>query len=341
VTELLAKSVRGGRRLTLRQHALDTELAAREIFDSEGRWGRSWCRFFRIPSGPEQARFLLNLRIASLLHDLGKANADFQSAVAGGDALPQALRHEHLGGLALCLPEVHGWLGGAAALDVDGITAAVLSHHLKAGRSGNHAWCEPTGHAVVRLAFADSQLRELLERVQALAGLAAPPSLPAGPWQNAQPWSGAYQRGMTRDVRLKLAFGANPARQSFVAALKAALIVADAVASASFRTERGLVDWVAGVVHSVPARPPPSSHSRRHAVLELAGEFAANDEATGGPRPLLSMPTAIGTESPWIGSASSTSLEGVGALTAGAMSGEGGYAWDAVALQLASSSARY
>jgi CRISPR-associated endonuclease/helicase Cas3 len=130
--QLLAKSKP---RLSLQQHLLDAEQAARLIFRLEGRWGRNWCRFFRIQGEAAQQKFLLNLQVAALFHDIGKANADFYDAVTVPGFKAQTLRHEHLSALVLSLPEVRQWLAQNADLDIDVITAAVLSHHLKASES--------------------------------------------------------------------------------------------------------------------------------------------------------------------------------------------------------------
>ena len=80
---LLAKSKKEGREpVTLQEHLEDTEKAARKVFCLEKRWGKNWCRLFKIYEKAEQERFLLNLRIAALFHDIGKANEDFQKAVS-------------------------------------------------------------------------------------------------------------------------------------------------------------------------------------------------------------------------------------------------------------------
>ncbi len=84
----------------------DTEKAAELIFRLDGRWGRNWCRFFRIEDKEAQEKFLLNLRVAALFHDIGKANEDFYEAVTAPGFKPQTLRHEHLSALVLCLSEV-------------------------------------------------------------------------------------------------------------------------------------------------------------------------------------------------------------------------------------------
>src|SRR5438093_809320 len=130
---LLAKSLKRGREeLSLEKHLRDTEQAAVEIFRPDGRWGRNWCHFFKLDSAEAQKRFLLNLRVAALFHDIGKANEDFYRAVTTPQPVPQMLRHEHLSALLLCLPDVRHWLAHNTALDLDVITGAVLSHHLKA-----------------------------------------------------------------------------------------------------------------------------------------------------------------------------------------------------------------
>jgi CRISPR-associated endonuclease/helicase Cas3 len=127
--KLLAKSRRNGQELTLARHLTDTEEAAQTIFRLDGRWGKNWRRFFKLDTPLAGERFLLNLRVAALFHDIGKANEDFYAAVDANKPLPQLLRHEHLSAVVLCLPEVRQWLAQNELLDVDIVTAAVLSHH--------------------------------------------------------------------------------------------------------------------------------------------------------------------------------------------------------------------
>ena len=86
---LLAKSERGGRQVSLQEHLLDTERAAQLIFRIDGRWERNWCRFFGLCDSGLREKFILNLRVASLFHDLGKANEDFYHAVAQGQFFQQ------------------------------------------------------------------------------------------------------------------------------------------------------------------------------------------------------------------------------------------------------------
>src|SRR5262245_16654749 len=94
---LLAKSRRDNRELSLQRHLRDTEDAAQYIFRLDRRWGQNWCRFFKLNDDEIQKRFLLNLRIAGLFHDIGKANEEFYRAVTSGSAfVTQTLRHEHI-----------------------------------------------------------------------------------------------------------------------------------------------------------------------------------------------------------------------------------------------------
>ena len=152
--KLLAKSKRKSKNesdkeivVSLEDHSIDTARCAEFIFTLEERWGRNWCRFFRIAES-DQHRFLLNLKIAALLHDLGKANEDFYAAVTKPGSPAQTLRHEHISALILFLPQVRNWLAQNPELDLDVITAAVLSHHLKASPTTDaekYGWCAPRG----------------------------------------------------------------------------------------------------------------------------------------------------------------------------------------------------
>ena len=138
--KLLAKSKRGDKEpITLEAHLRDAERCAAQIFRLDGRWGQNWCRFFKIQGNEAQQKFLLNLRVAALFHDIGKANEEFYKAVSGG--CTQTFRHEHISALILHLKSVRSWLQkDDLFLDVEVITAAVLSHHLKASEKGDHRW---------------------------------------------------------------------------------------------------------------------------------------------------------------------------------------------------------
>lgn len=246
---LHAKAARYG--LTLATHLSETEEAARRLFDGDHRVARSWRRFFRLP--PEQGdRFLLNLRVAALLHDIGKANQDFQALVQG-QGRGQFVRHEHLSALLLHTPALRGWLRKDPRLDVEVITAAVLSHHLKAHQDGPYRWGELGGLAR-RLAvyFDHPEVIATMDHLAKILERADRPALPTVPYGDHAPWNDAFEDGHSTASR----FGRNleqrdPARHRLLLATKAALIAADAAASGLSR-EGHTLSWLDGFTGAAP-----------------------------------------------------------------------------------------
>lgn len=260
-SQLLAKSVRSGKPLlTLQQHLEDVCDAATHIFRREERWGRNWCRFFRLGSEKAREKFLLNLRVAALLHDIGKANEDFCDALKNSNTV-QLIRHEHLSALLLHLPEVRAWLKGNPLLDAEIITAAVLSHHLKAAREGERwGWCAPRSlKKSLKLFLQDEQVSATLHKIKKVASLSQPiPKISAKVWVNNQPfWTQVKSDGInTADKFLIKKFGGDENR-ALLLAVKAGLIIADAVASGLVRVASGSVreehlieKWIEDVVHA-------------------------------------------------------------------------------------------
>lgn len=260
-TELLAKSRpdRSRPALTLARHCADTEDAACALFGPGTRWGQSFCRFFHVDDHP---RFLVNLRVAALFHDLGKANEDFQRAVTRPGSPPQALRHEHLSALVLCLPEVRDWLAASPMLDVDAITAAVLSHHLKAWNSGDYEWCQPRGKAALDLFLAHADVADIFARVRAAADLPAPPALPGDAWSERPPWDQARLAGVSHARKFRRELRRARERHDYTRlgltlAVKAGVIAADSVASAMVRTGRDnkIKQWIEDVAGAAEITP--------------------------------------------------------------------------------------
>lgn len=248
-TDLPAKSKRPGEAhaLSLEQHLLDTEQAASLMFSDAHRFGQNFRRFFRIPQESHQ-RFLLHVRIASLLHDLGKANEGFVAAVNGRSQV-QTLRHEHLSALILHLPEVRKWLRQNAEIDWEVITAAVLSHHLKAERSGDLAWGQPRGMAQsVQLYLSHPQVERTLVRLAALAQLPKPPLLSETHWRMDRGWDLILLAGWDAADDLATDIspdgGKNLPRRALLAAVKAGVIAADAAASGLVRTDQDIHGWL-------------------------------------------------------------------------------------------------
>lgn len=275
--ELLAKSSRKGReRLTLEKHLRDTEDAASQIFRIERRWGRNWCRFFRLEE-EQRETFLRNLRVAALFHDIGKGNADFYRAVSQPGFHLQTLRHEHISALVLHLPEVRAWLSSNKSLDVEAITAAVLSHHLKASEGGDWSWGQPVGATQLMLFLQHPEIQRILARIAEVAGLEPPPHLPPQPWQDAPPWRQAWQDGRNTATKFRRESKKNPQRWRMLLALKAGLIVSDSVASGLVREGYKILEWIDETVHSDSLTP-----ERLDAAI-LAPRIAQIEKKRGKP----------------------------------------------------------
>ncbi len=257
---LLAKSKRKDRDpVSLEKHLLDTDESAYHIFRLDRRLGQNWCRFFKILTPEQQHRFLLNLRVSALFHDIGKANEDFIAAVKSPGFTEQTLRHEHLSASILCLPEVREWLGHNLDLDLDIITGAVLSHHLKASRGEkttnngkSYQWGQPqTLKTSLALYLQHSEVTNILVKIAQITKLKSPlPKLDLGSWNLDSPvWEKAIKNGRNWSEDLADDIEVDEDRRLLLAAVKAGLIAADGVASGLVRVDIEITDWIDAVVH--------------------------------------------------------------------------------------------
>ncbi len=253
-TVLLAKSKRAGREeVSLQRHLSETEQSAEQIFRLDGRWGRNWCRFFQINGDEAKEKFLLNLRVAALLHDIGKANEDFYAAVTSPTRIMQTLRHEHISALLLQLPEVRSWLAQNTSLDLDVVTAAVLSHHVKAALDGDWKWCQPRGKRTLQLFMEHVEVTSILKRIAEIASLSEPPRLAENIWAERMPWTQAWQNGRSAALKFKRELSANKERLALLLATKAGVIVADAASSGLVREGYEyhlMAAWIEEKVHA-------------------------------------------------------------------------------------------
>jgi CRISPR-associated endonuclease/helicase Cas3 len=254
---LFAKSKREGRKpVTLQEHLEDTEKAAREVFNLEKRWGKNWCRFFKLYEKAEQEKFLLNLRIAALFHDIGKANEDFQRAVSQNGFYQQTIRHEHLSALILHLPEVREWLLQNENLDLEVITGAVLSHHIKASaESEKWKWMQPKGKLFLQLFDSHNEIHAIFDQIKEIAELPNNLRIDKKLWSEKSPWIEAQDNGFdtARDFKRlvnKEARKEKPDRRNLLLAVKAGLIASDAVASGLVREGERIENWINEKAHS-------------------------------------------------------------------------------------------
>lgn len=139
--ELLAKSLKdknGPPRFeeTLWGHTVKTMESFEIMFGSPctapSRLAERWLAFFRLSDSAMES-FLVNGRAACGLHDLGKGTDFFQEMLRKRHAIT-VLRHEHLSGLFLWLPDVAAWLDAIPFLDRRIVFCAVAGHHLRCRR---------------------------------------------------------------------------------------------------------------------------------------------------------------------------------------------------------------
>ena len=246
--QLLAKSARGTKRLTLLQHLCETEEAVCALFAADTRWAKSFLRFFKLEACDYEV-FMLHAQIAALFHDVGKANEDFQSMITSRTGR-QSLRHEHLSALLLCEPAVSAWVGANPRIDLDVIAAAVLTHHLKATNEGDEFQVLLPRHSTpTRLYFDDGQVRDTFARVAQTAGLPAfKGSLPVGRYHDAS-WGAAHDALFDRAHQFFLRLRKDGPRRRLSLAVKAALIASDSVSSGLWREDVDLLTWIRVVAH--------------------------------------------------------------------------------------------
>lgn len=273
---LFAKS-KSGRQMqkTLHEHTLDVLDAAHALFGTAGQPTRMcscWLRFFRMG---EQALmpFLNALEACCLLHDIGKANEDFQAAVSGKRD-GQFLRHEHVSGLLLNSPGIREWLEQRQDVDWSVVLSAVLCHHLKIDSTDLIPTWAYRRHQSLRMLEDHPEFVELLQHTAEHLGLAGDlPAVPTG-WRSSG--SGSPQWESLKAARDSLAdrlndldddLRKNSQRNRLLLAVRSALMVADAAGSGLPRTDENIARWIE---RSLPLQQEQlcDSHRIRSSVIE-------------------------------------------------------------------------
>ncbi|MBI4700885.1 MAG: CRISPR-associated helicase Cas3' [Deltaproteobacteria bacterium] len=242
-------------RETLAGHAVDVVRTARTLVDG---WGAAFLDAMALP-----ADWLDRLQrcagAAAALHDLGKANDQFQSMVRGQRAEPQAVRHEVVSAwLVLRHPALAEWLRvRPGPEELDAVIAAVLGHHLQASNDlqGGGLWQPRHGAPGTELDVlaGTASFRDATERIAAAAGLGSPPLVPSATLRLVSgseptdledlllPWWQRYSRRWRR-----LPPDAGEIR--FLALVKAVLVAADVAGSAVPRRGDDPAAWTRDVL---------------------------------------------------------------------------------------------
>jgi len=236
---LLAKSDFQGRSKTLLSHTQDVVLAASALFGVEGQSTRLGERFVRLFRVHDFDRFARNLTCSAALHDVGKANEEFQLAIDAsnnGGRRDQAVRHEHVSSI-LFAGESGNPLREAAGIDWQLVVAAVAGHHRK-------TLFESKLHRSLVLNSDTPAFHELMQQIESWTGIRFPPESfmrTLSPDQASNFFNDDVVC-VLNDVCDVCESDSEMRRMHY--ALNSALIIADTVASALVRGEDGIVSWV-------------------------------------------------------------------------------------------------
>lgn len=180
-----------------------------------------------------QDKLLRSVLCGALIHDLGKANSQFQRALGTGRQLPQALRHEWISAwLILKFPELDNWMFGSPVNQLVRWAAmfAAIGHHLKIADGSAVSPRDGSGDAKIDIYLEHGDIYKCLQLIQEKLSLTDPPKL-----------SGTYIDLMSHPLReLRRWFmdakqwheNASLEERHFVALVKAVMIASDVAGSA-------------------------------------------------------------------------------------------------------------
>ncbi len=244
-SHLLAKSSRDPfhpqRRETLISHTVETARVALGICD---RFGPAFAQSFGL--GPKEV--LPTLRAAAsrgaFLHDLGKANHQFQRMLRVPNAPRQALRHELLSAwLPLHLPSLSDWIfDGQPEIVRYSSLFAVAGHHLKFGDGQDAAVRSGSCDSELKVFVDHPDFQATLDAGASLLGIGVAPSrleklillLYDEPLKDLMDWLRPASRWWN---------STGPTDRAIVAFVKAIVVSADVASSAISRRHEVPVDW--------------------------------------------------------------------------------------------------
>jgi len=210
---------------------------------SPTRLTEQWLRLFEL-DGFKQ--FLINGLIACALHDIGKANSGFQEAIKHPGS-QQVIRHEHLSGLLLWIPEIKQWLATIPNLDVEIVVSSVIGHHLRAKPDNFAKKLTPDRN---RFQVYPCGIREVIEYLSSKLQAGSPPENCIEEYWSFRKDDGAFYLGDLREevtramYYFKRKLEDDDGRYRLLMAVRTALIEADGVGSGLVREGEPIQGWI-------------------------------------------------------------------------------------------------
>lgn len=238
-------------RATLKGHILDVIKVAHTMVRS---WGSAFLDSLGLPQGWNEQLLSASLR-GAFLHDLGKANHQFQRLVRQGPDPPQALRHEWISlYILLQFHSLDRWLfpEGDGLVRKTAVFAAV-GHHLQLADGSALALRDGSGDSTVTVMTGHPDVTDLLWQAGEHLALSDPVpvltdlkiDLLDGPLLAALHWIREAKEWWE---------GASPEEQRFIALVKALVIATDLAGSALPRTGIDAAAWVKVVLSRICQR---------------------------------------------------------------------------------------
>lgn len=258
---ILAKSATEGasEHAHLRQHLTDVFESAREVLRASGS---DQLNAMGLPFDQWGERFRRTVLLAAAIHDLGKANNQFQSMIQG-ISVSQTIRHEWISVWIAEQPNVKEWLLPA----VDGCEkswraamAAVAGHHPK------HLRCSPQTADFVKacepleVLTSHDSFAECLVEIQSLLNLSDPPTeiesvVLGGAEDHARPRL-FIEKVETWTESLSAQNTSDRCWSKFCACVKACVVASDVAGSALWEhitTQSGRHAWIAETLARRPS----------------------------------------------------------------------------------------
>jgi CRISPR-associated endonuclease/helicase Cas3 len=197
-------------------------------------------------------RFRREIKLAALLHDLGKANDHFQEMIQGETTRRQGLRHEAVSYWIARRPEMRDWVRPVQANSraVELILWAIAGHHRKFPPTDPPEDAKPELTVYLR----HTDFREVLELGVAELGLGMPPVFSSdGRLKMTRFGSVLREFDDSEEEARMLMASLSEEEVRYVALLKACLICADVAGSIERRGTQSIADWIVEAFRRVPA----------------------------------------------------------------------------------------